>query len=74
MAKQPKHDEAIEEIKALEDRRYRAMLAGDSVISDMRKCPGDVCSCTNKRHWMLRVYELHALKPAKKNADLRSFL
>jgi hypothetical protein len=28
MAKQPKQDEAIEEIKALEDRRYRAMLAG----------------------------------------------
>jgi hypothetical protein len=32
MAKQPKHDEAIEEIKALEDRRYRAMLAGDTAM------------------------------------------
>ena len=34
MAKQPKHDVAIEEIKALEDRRYRAMLAGDTVVLD----------------------------------------
>ena len=34
MAKQPKHDVAIDEIKALEDRRYRAMIAGDAVALD----------------------------------------
>ena len=32
MATQPKHDEAIEEVKALEDRRYRAMIAGDTAV------------------------------------------
>jgi hypothetical protein len=34
MAEQPKHDAAIEEIKALEDRRYRAMIAGDTAVLD----------------------------------------
>ena len=34
MAKQPRHDAAIEEIKALEDRRYSAMLAGDAAVLD----------------------------------------
>jgi hypothetical protein len=34
MAKQPKHDVAIGEIKALEDRRYRAMIAGDTAVLD----------------------------------------
>jgi Domain of unknown function (DUF4440) len=34
MAKQPKHDVAIEEIEALEDRRYQAMIAGDTVVLD----------------------------------------
>ena len=34
MAKQPKHDEAIEEVKALEDRRYGAMIAGDTAVLD----------------------------------------
>ena len=29
-----KDDAAIEEIKALEDRRYRAMLAGDTAVLD----------------------------------------
>jgi hypothetical protein len=29
-----KDDAAIEEIKALEDRRYRAMLAGDTAMLD----------------------------------------
>ncbi len=24
-------------------------------FSDMRKYPGDVCSCTNSRQWMRRV-------------------
>ena len=35
MAQQPRHDAAIEEeIKALEDRRYSAMLAGDAAVLD----------------------------------------
>jgi ketosteroid isomerase-like protein len=34
MAKQPRHDAAIEEIKALEDKRYSAMLAGDAAVLD----------------------------------------
>jgi hypothetical protein len=34
MTKQPKHDLAIEEIKALEDRRYGAMIAGDTAVLD----------------------------------------
>jgi hypothetical protein len=34
MAKQPKRNAAIEEIKGLEDRRYSAMLAGDTVVLD----------------------------------------
>jgi hypothetical protein len=34
MAKQLKGDAAIDEIKALEDRRYRAMLAGDTAVLD----------------------------------------
>ncbi len=25
-------------------------------FSDMRMCSGDVCSCTNSRQWMRRVY------------------
>ena len=29
-----KDDAAIEEIKVLEDRRYRAMLAGDTAVLD----------------------------------------
>ena len=32
MAKQLKDDAAIDEIKALEDRRYRAMLAADTAV------------------------------------------
>jgi hypothetical protein len=34
----PSDDAAIQEIKALEDRRYRAMLAGDTAVLD------DLCS------------------------------
>jgi hypothetical protein len=34
MAEQPKHDVAIDEIKALEERRYRAMIAGDAAVLD----------------------------------------
>jgi len=34
MAKQPKHNAAVEEIKALEGRRYKAMLAGDAAVLD----------------------------------------
>ncbi len=34
MAEKPKHDVAIEEIIALEDRRYRAMIAGDAAVLD----------------------------------------
>jgi Domain of unknown function (DUF4440) len=34
MAEKPKHDVAIEEIKALECRRYRAMIAGDAAVLD----------------------------------------
>jgi Domain of unknown function (DUF4440) len=34
MAEQPNHDAAIDEIKALEDRRYRAMIAGDTAVLD----------------------------------------
>ena len=26
-------------------------------LSDMGKCTGDVCPCTNSRRWMRRVYE-----------------
>jgi hypothetical protein len=33
MAKQPKHDETIDEIKALEDSRYRAMITGDTAAT-----------------------------------------
>ena len=38
MAEQPTHDAAIDEIKALEDRRYRAMIAGDTAVL------GELCS------------------------------
>ena len=38
MAKHSKADAVIDEIKALEDRRYRAMLAGDIAVLD------DLCS------------------------------
>ena len=34
MAEQPKHNVAIDEIKALEERRYRAMIAGDAAVLD----------------------------------------
>ena len=34
MAEQPKRDVAIDEIKALEERRYRAMIAGDAAVLD----------------------------------------
>jgi hypothetical protein len=34
MARQLKDDAAIDEIKGLEDRRYRAMLAGDTTVLD----------------------------------------
>jgi hypothetical protein len=34
MAKQLNRDAVIDEIKALEDRRYEAMLAGDAAVLD----------------------------------------
>lgn len=37
----PKEDAAIHEIKALEDRRYQAMLDGDTAILDAL-CSGDL--------------------------------
>jgi hypothetical protein len=37
----PKDDGVIDEIKALEDRRYRAMLAGDAAALD-DLCSGDL--------------------------------
>jgi hypothetical protein len=36
----PKDDVAIEEIKALEDRRYRAMIAGDAAVRLQCFCSG----------------------------------
>jgi hypothetical protein len=36
MTNQLKNDAAIEAIKALEDRRYRAMLVGDTAVLDQR--------------------------------------
>ena len=31
----PKDEAAIDEIKALENRRYRAMIAGDTAVLDL---------------------------------------
>jgi hypothetical protein len=41
MVEKPKNDVAIEEIKELEDRRYRAMIAGDAAVLD-EPCSDDL--------------------------------
>jgi hypothetical protein len=43
----PKDDGVIDEIKALEDRRYRAMLAGDAAALD-DLCWGDLAYTRSK--------------------------
>ena len=55
-----KDDAAIEEIKALEDRRYRAMLAGDTAMLD-ELCSDDLiythskADCDDKRSYLHKV-------------------
>jgi hypothetical protein len=58
MAKQPKHDEAVEEIKALEDRRYRAMLAGNTVVLD-ELCADDLIYTHSKANFDDKLSYLH---------------
>ena len=57
MAEQPKH-EAIDEIKALEDRRYRAMLAGDTVVLD-ELCSDDLIYPHSKADYDDKASYLH---------------
>ena len=47
MAKQLKDDAAIDEIKALEDRRYRAMLAADTAVLN-ELCSDDLINTHSK--------------------------
>ena len=59
-----KDDAAIEEIKALEDRRYRAMLAGDTAVLD-ELCSDDLiythskADYDNKRSYLHKVGTRH---------------
>ena len=57
----PKDETAIDEIKALEDRRYRAMLAGDTAVLD-ELCSDDLIYTHSKADfdrsclvWVFRV-------------------
>jgi hypothetical protein len=58
MAEQPKHDAAIEEIKALEDRRYRAMIAGDTAVLD-ELCSDDLIYTHSKADYDDKRSYLH---------------
>jgi hypothetical protein len=58
MTKQPKHDLAIEEIKALEDRRYRAMIAGDTAVLD-ELCSDDLIYTHSKADFDDKPSYLH---------------
>jgi hypothetical protein len=57
MAEQPKQ-EAIDEIKALEDRRYRAMIAGDIVVLD-EICSDDLIYTHSKADYDNKASYLH---------------
>jgi hypothetical protein len=58
MAKRPKHDVAIDEIKALEDRRYRAMIAGDTAVLD-ELCSDDLIYTHSKADFDDKPSYLH---------------
>ena len=62
MATQPKHDEAIEEVKALEDRRYRAMIAGDTAVLD-ELCSDDLIYTHSKADYDDKRSYLHKVDP-----------
>src|SRR6516164_3852834 len=53
-----KDDAAIEEIKALEDRRYRAMLAGDTAVPD-ELCSDDLIYTHSKADYDDKRCYLH---------------
>ena len=63
MAKQPKHDVAIGEIKALEDRRYRAMIAGDTAALD-ELCSDDLIYTHSKADHDDKASYLQKVGPA----------
>ena len=64
----PSDDEAIDEIKALEDRRYRAMLAGDAAALD-ELCSDDLiythskADYDDKRSYLHKVGTRHFTYP-----------
>ena len=53
-----KDDAAIEEIKVLEDRRYRAMLAGDTAVLD-ELCSDDLIYTHSKADYDDERSHLH---------------
>ena len=58
MARQPRDDAAIDEIKGLEDRRYRAMLAGDAAVLD-ELCSDDLIYTHSKADYDDKRSYLH---------------
>ena len=58
MARQLKDDAAIDEIKGLEDRRYRAMLAGDAAVLD-ELCSDDLIYTHSKADYDDKRSYLH---------------
>jgi len=58
MARQPRDDAAIDEIKGLEDGRYRAMLAGDAAVLD-ELCSDDLIYTHSKADYDDKRSYLH---------------
>jgi hypothetical protein len=56
-------DAAIDEIKALEDRRYRAMLAGDTAVLD-ELCSDNLIYTHSKADYDDKWSYLHPGRPA----------
>jgi hypothetical protein len=54
----PSDDKAIDEIKALEDRRYSAMLAGDTAVLD-ELCSDDLIYTHSKADYDDKRSYLH---------------
>ena len=69
MAEQPKHNVAIDEIKSLEDRRYRAMTAGDAAVLD-ELCSDDLIYDDKRSYIERRTATSFAAR--KESADARS--
>jgi ketosteroid isomerase-like protein len=61
MANQLKYDAAIDEIKVLEDRRYRAMLAGDIAVLD-ELCSDDLIYTHSKADYDDKRSYLHKVE------------